>query len=111
MWGLVLTWKDTRNVLGMWGSPGGEGAKYWLCVPTEIKNRGVKDIFFLVCDGLKGLPDAVEATWPEATVQTCVLHLMRNMYQYASRKDWDGLEMRYQAHIFGAFPDCCFEGA
>lgn len=50
----------TRDVLGIWGSPGSEGAKYWLSVLTEIKNRGVTDTFFLVCDGLKGLPDAVE---------------------------------------------------
>ncbi|MFZ1381630.1 MAG: IS256 family transposase [Scrofimicrobium sp.] len=80
-----------RDVLGIWGSPGGEGAKYWLSVLTEIKNRGVKDTFFLVCDGLKGLQDAVLATWPEATIQTCILHLIRNTFRYASKHDWDAL--------------------
>lgn len=82
----------TRDVLGIWGSPGGEGAKYWLSVLTEIKNRGVTDTFFLVCDGLKGLPDAVEVVWPKATVQTCILHLIRNTFRYASKKYWDELK-------------------
>lgn len=81
-----------RDVLGIWGSPGGEGAKYWLSVLTEIKNRGVKDTFFLVCDGLKGLPDAVEIVWPAATIQTCILHLIRNTFRYASKHDWDALK-------------------
>lgn len=52
-------------------------AKYWLQVLTEIKNRGVEDVWIVVCDGLKGLPDAIDATWPLAVVQTCVLHLHR----------------------------------
>ena len=82
----------TRDVLGIWGSPGGEGAKYWPSVLTEIKNRGVTDTFFLICDGLKGLPDAVEAVWPQTTVQTCILHLIRNTFRYASKKDWDELK-------------------
>jgi transposase-like protein len=73
----------TRDVLGIWGSPGGEGAKYWLSVLTEITNRGVTDTFFLVCDGLEGLPDAVEVVWPQTTVQTCILHLIRNTFRYA----------------------------
>jgi transposase-like protein len=57
-----------------------------------IKNRGVTDTFFLVCDGLKGLPDAVEVVWPKATVQTCILHLIRNTFRYASKKNWDELK-------------------
>ena len=81
-----------RDVLGIWGSPASEGAKYWLSVLTDLKNRGVTDVFFLVCDGLKGLPDAVEAVWPMAIVQTCVIHLMRNTFRYASRRDWDALK-------------------
>lgn len=81
-----------RDVLGIWASPGAEGAKYWLSVLTDMKNRGVRDTFFLVCDGLKGLPDAVEATWPMANVQTCILHLIRNTFRYASKKDWDALK-------------------
>jgi transposase-like protein len=81
-----------RDVLGIWASPGSEGAKYWLSVLTDMKNRGVADTFFLVCDGLKGLPDAVEALWPKANVQTCILHLIRNTFRYASKKDWDALK-------------------
>lgn len=81
-----------RDVLGIWGSAGAEGAKYWLSVLTELKNRGITDTFFLVCDGLKGLPEAVEVVWPKATVHTCILHLIRHTFRYASKKDWEGLK-------------------
>ncbi|MBW3093750.1 IS256 family transposase [Bifidobacterium sp. 82T10] len=84
--------EGNRDVLGIWGSPAAEGAKYWLAVLTELKNRGVEDVFFLVCDGLKGLPDAVGVVWPLAVVQTCVIHLLRNTFRYASKKDWDALK-------------------
>ena len=56
---------------------------------TDLKNRGVTDVFFLVCDGLKGLPDSVTAVFPRTTVQTCIIHLIRNTFRYASRKYWD----------------------
>ena len=59
---------------------------------TELKNRGVDDVFFLICDGLKGLPDAVGAVWPLDIVQTCVVHLLRNTFRYASKKDWDAIK-------------------
>src|SRR5215475_2960834 len=77
-------------VLGLWaGEHGdGEGAKYWLRVLTEIKNRGVRDVCMLVCDGLKGLPDAVSAVWEKTIVQTCIVHLLRNSFKYASKRDW-----------------------
>ena len=80
-----------KDVLGLWaGTPGdGEGAKYWLAVLTELKNRGVTDTMFVVCDGLKGLPEVVESTWPDAIVQTCVIHLLRNSFRLTSRKYWD----------------------
>jgi putative transposase len=55
---------------------------------TELKNRGVEDVLMLVCDGLKGLPQAVEAVWPRTVVQTCVIHLLRNSFRYAARQDW-----------------------
>ena len=55
----------------------GESAKFRLAVLTELKNRGVKDIFFVVCDGLKGLPDSVKTVFPLTTVQTCTMHLIR----------------------------------
>ena len=58
---------------------------------TELKNRGVEDVFFLICDGLKGLPDAVGVVWPRAIVQTCIIHLLRNTFRYASKSDWSAI--------------------
>jgi hypothetical protein len=68
---------------GLWaGEHGdGEGAKYWLRVLSEIKNRGTQDVCIVVCDGLKGLPDAVGAVWPQTIVQTCIVHLLRNSFR------------------------------
>jgi putative transposase len=78
-----------RDVLGLWlGPSGGEGAKQWMTMLTELRNRGVADALIVCCDGLKGLPDAIRATWPDATVQTCVVHLVRNSLRYASKKHW-----------------------
>jgi transposase-like protein len=78
-----------RDVLGLWlGPTGGEGAKQWMTMLTELRNRGIADALIVCCDGLKGLPDAVRATWPDATVQTCVVHLVRNSLRYASKKHW-----------------------
>jgi putative transposase len=78
-----------RDILGIWAGEGGEGAKYWLHVLTEIKNRGVTDACIVVCDGLKGLPESITTVWPQALVQACVLHLIRNTFRYASRKYWE----------------------
>ena len=78
-----------RDILGLWAGDGGEGAKYWLSVLTEIKNRGTADVCIVVCDGLKGLPEAIDTVWPAAVIQTCVIHLIRNTFRYASRKYWD----------------------
>src|SRR3954453_2564354 len=91
-----------KDILGMWAGDGdGESAKFWMAVLTELKNRGVKDVFFVVCDGLKGLPDSVNAVFPLATVQTCIIHLIRGTFRYASRKYWDqmarGLRAIYTA--------------
>ena len=81
-----------KDILGMWfGDGGGESAKFWMVVLTELRNRGVADVFFLVCDGLKGLPDSVNAIWPATIVQTCLIHLIRNSFRFASRKYWDQL--------------------
>jgi transposase-like protein len=78
-----------RDVLGLWlGPTGGEGAKQWMTMLTELKNRGLADALIVCCDGLKGLPDAIRVTWPQATVQTCVVHLVRNSLRYASKKHW-----------------------
>jgi transposase-like protein len=81
-----------RDVLGLWlGPSGGEGAKQWMTMLTELKNRGVADALIVCCDGLKGLPDAIRVTWPQATVQTCVVHLVRNSLRYASKKHWQAI--------------------
>jgi transposase-like protein len=88
---LGVTADGERDVLGLWaGEHGdGEGARYWLRVLTEIKNRGVKDVLMVVCDGLKGLPDAIAQAWPAAVTQACIVHLLRNSFRYASRRDWE----------------------
>jgi putative transposase len=81
-----------KDILGMWAGEGdGESAKFWYAVLTDLKGRGVRDVFFIVCDGLKGLPDSVNAVFPLATVQTCIIHLSRGTFRYASRKYWDEL--------------------
>jgi transposase-like protein len=71
-----VTVDGERDILGLWaGEHGdGEGAKFWQRVLSEIKNRGTHDVLMLVCDGLKGLPDAVNTVWPKTIVQTCVVH-------------------------------------
>lgn len=81
-----------RDVPGIRAPPAAEGARYWPSVLTELKNRGVDDVFFLICDGLKGPPDAVGAVWPLAIVRTCVAHLPRNTFRYASKKDRDAIK-------------------
>jgi putative transposase len=90
---LAVTVNGTRDILGLWaGEHGdGEGAKYWLRVLSEIKNRGTVDVCLVVCDGLKGLPEAIEEVWPAAITQTCVVHLLRNSFRYASKKDWSAI--------------------
>lgn len=76
-----------KHVLGLWLGKGDEGAKFWLGVLAELRNRGVKDVLIACCDGLSGFGDAIEATWPQATVQTCVVHLIRNSVRFCSWKD------------------------
>jgi transposase-like protein len=90
---LGVTADGERDVLGLWaGEHGdGEGAKYWLRVLAEVKNRGIRDVLMVVCDGLKGLPDAIGQVWPQAITQTCIVHLLRNSFRYASRRDWDAI--------------------
>ncbi len=81
-----------KDILGLWAGTGGEGAKFWMSVLTDLRNRGVKDTFFVVCDGLKGLPEVVGNVWPLSTVQTCIIHLVRNTFRLASRRDWDAIK-------------------
>src|SRR3954464_8921735 len=87
-----VTLGGERDILGLWAGTGGEGAKFWMSVLTDLRNRGVTDVFFLVCDGLKGLPEVVSNVWPAAVVQTCIIHLIRNTFRLASRRDWDALK-------------------
>ena len=86
-----VTVHGERDILGLWVGDGAEGAKFWLAVLTEIRNRGVAEVCIVVCDGLKGLPDSVNAVFPAAIVQTCIIHLIRGTFRYASRKYWDEL--------------------
>ena len=88
---LAVTVEGNRDILGLWVGDGGEGAKYWLQVLTEIKNRGVEDVLMVVCDGLRGLPDSVNTVWADTIVQTCIVHLMRNSFKYSARQDWDAI--------------------
>jgi putative transposase len=78
-----------RDVLGLWlGPSGGEGAKQPMTMLTELRNRGVANVLITCCDGLKGLSEAIRTIWPQTTVQTCVVHLVRNSLRYASKKHW-----------------------
>jgi putative transposase len=86
---LGTTVEGRREVLGLW-MDGSEGARFWLSALTELKNRGVQDILFVCCDGLSGLPQAIEAAFPRAVVQTCIVHMIRASLRYvpyAERKD------------------------
>jgi putative transposase len=75
-----------KHVLGIWVQSS-EGAKFWAGVCAELANRGVKDVLFVCCDGLAGLPEAIEATWPQTSVQTCVVHLIRACMRFVSYHD------------------------
>ena len=84
--------EGAKQVLGMWVGPAvGESAKFWLTVLSELKSRGVADVCIVCCDGLTGLPDAIGVVWPQATVQLCVVHLIRASLRYASKRDWTPL--------------------
>lgn len=89
-----------KEVLGMWAAEAG-GAKFWMQVVTELKGRGVTDIFIACVDGLKGVPEAIEAVFPQTQLQLCMVHLVRHSLSYVSHKDRkavaDGLKDVYQA--------------
>ena len=80
-----ITMEGEKEVLGLWLAQS-EGAKFWLQVVTELRNRGVQDIFIACVDGLKGFPDAIEAVFPKATVQLCIVHMVRHSLNYVSWK-------------------------
>jgi putative transposase len=83
---LGVTLEGRREVLGLWLEPT-EGARFWLNVLTELKNRGVDDLFFVCCDGLSGFPQAIEAAFPQAVVQTCIVHMIRASLRYVAYND------------------------
>ena len=78
--------EGVKHILGIWVQ-NTEGASFWASVCTNLANRGVKDVLIVCCDGLTGLPEAVEATWPDSMVQTCVVHLIRASMRFVSYKD------------------------
>ena len=75
----------TKEVLGLWIQQS-EGAKFWLAVMNELKNRGVQDILVAVIDGLKGFPEAITAVFADTEIQTCIVHLIRNSLSYCNWK-------------------------
>lgn len=81
-----ITRQGTKDILGLWIEQT-EGAKFWLKVMTELKNRGVQDALICLVDGLKGFPEAIEAVFPQAQIQTCIVHLMRHSLEYCSWQD------------------------
>jgi putative transposase len=83
---LGITPDGRKHILGLWIDPN-EGAKFWLRIVNELRNRGVKDILIAVVDGLKGFPEAINAAFPQTLVQTCIVHLLRNALAYVSWQD------------------------
>ena len=87
-----------KHVLGIWVQTT-EGAKFWAGVCAELANRGVKDVLIVCCDGLTGFPEAIEATWPQATVQTCVVHLIRAAMRFVNYHDRKPCRGRAEADL------------
>ncbi|WP_410627329.1 IS256 family transposase [Amycolatopsis sp. cmx-8-4] len=100
-----VTIDGCKDVLGLWMGTGGEGAKFWMSVLIDLKNRGVRDVFFLVCDGLKGLPDAVTNVWPQTIVQTCIVHLIRNTFRLVPSQDRDAVKRDIKPIYTAPSPD------
>jgi len=97
---LGVTLQGQRDVLGLWIEPN-EGARTWLGILTNLKNRGVQDVFFVCCDGLSGFPQAIEAAFPKATVQTCIVHMIRASLRYVADKDMRAVVTALRA-VYGA---------
>jgi putative transposase len=87
---MAINLDGDREVLGLWFQ-GTEGAKFWMQVLSELKQRGVSDILICCVDGLKGFPDAIEAIFPATTVQTCIVHLIRASLKYVPRRQYDAV--------------------
>jgi len=97
---LGITIDGQREVLGLWIAEN-EGAKFWLSVMNELRNRGVQDILIAVVDGLKGFPDAINSAFPDTTVQTCIVHLVRHSLNFCSWKDRKAVAARLR-EVYGA---------
>lgn len=97
---LGINTEGQKELLGMWLAEN-EGAKFWLSVLTELKNRGLQDILIACVDGLKGFPDAINSVYPQTHIQLCIIHMVLNSLKYVSRKDYravtSGLKAVYQA--------------
>lgn len=97
---LGINTEGQKELLGMWLAEN-EGAKFWLSVLTELKNRGLQDILIACVDGLKGFPDAINSVFPQTHIQLCIIHMVRNSLKYVSWKDYkavtSGLKTVYQA--------------
>jgi len=97
---LGINTEGQKELLGMWLAEN-EGAKFWLTVLTELKNRGLQDILIACVDGLKGFPDAINSVYPQTHIQLCIIHMVRNSLKYVAWKDYksvtSGLKMVYQA--------------
>jgi putative transposase len=97
---LGINTEGQKELLGMWLAEN-EGAKFWLSVLTELKNRGLQDILIACVDGLKGFPDAINSVFPQTHIQLCIIHMVRNSLKYVAWKDYkavtSGLKTVYQA--------------
>lgn len=102
---LGINTEGQKELLGMWLAEN-EGAKFWLSVLTELKNRGLQDILIACVDGLKSFPDAINSVYPQTNIQLCIIHMVRNSLKYVSWKDYkavtSGLKAVYQAPTEGA---------
>ncbi|WP_368265992.1 IS256 family transposase [Dickeya chrysanthemi] len=87
---LGINTEGRKELLGMWLAEN-EGAKFWLNVLTELKNRGLQDILIACVDGLKGFPDAINSVYPQTHIQLCIIHMVRNSLKYVSWKDYKGV--------------------
>ena len=101
-----VTLEGRKDVLGLtMGTGGGEGAKFWMSVLVGLKEPRRARRVFLVCDGLKGLPEVVENVWPHTIVQTCIIHLIRNSFRLVPRQQWDALRKDLKLIYTSPTPD------
>ena len=99
---LGINIEGQKELLGMWLAEN-EGAKFWLNVLTELKNRGLNDILIACVDGLKGFPDAINAVYPQARIQSCIVHRVRNSLRFVSWKDYKAVtrDLKAIGHLSG----------